>query len=97
MGYWTEGDLPFWYQLARTFPIGIVGSAHVLVRRLFTGTRRFLVAGTANGVITDGLRQMNKPPNGTIFQPSQPIRDFLVNLQYASKGPEPTPIDRVSS
>src|SRR3984957_3750855 len=48
MGYWTEPDLPFSYGLARTFP---------LADRWFSSclgptfpNRRFLLAGTANGL-----------------------------------------------
>ena len=47
MGYWAEDDLPFYYGLARTFP---------LCDRWFSSclgptfpNRRFLIAGTANG------------------------------------------------
>jgi phospholipase C len=67
MGYWTEDDLPFYYGLARTFP---------LARRWFGSTlcqtypnRRFLMAGTAAGIIstsTDSLLAPG-PPNGNIF------------------------------
>ena len=65
MGYWTEEDLPFWYQLARTFPIADHWFSSCLGPEL--PNRRFLVAGTANGVITGGLRKIDKPANGTIF------------------------------
>ena len=51
MGYWTEDDLPFYYGLARTFP---------LADRWFSSclgptfpNRRFLIAGTAHGLIDD--------------------------------------------
>src|ERR1700727_3247272 len=51
MGYWTEHDLPFYYGLARTFP---------LADRWFSSclgptfpNRRFLIAGTAHGPIDD--------------------------------------------
>ena len=51
MGYWTERDLPFYYGLARTFP---------LADRWFSSclgptfpNRRFLISGTANGLIDD--------------------------------------------
>lgn len=65
MGYWTEEDLPFWYQLAHTFPIADHWFSSCLGPEL--PNRRFLVAGTANGVITGGLRKIDKPANGTIF------------------------------
>ena len=51
MGYWTERDLPFYHGLARTFP---------LADRWFSSclgptfpNRRFLLAGTAHGLIDD--------------------------------------------
>ena len=51
MGYWGEEDLPFYYGLARTFP---------LADRWFSSclgptfpNRRFLIAGTAHGLIDD--------------------------------------------
>src|ERR1700740_3535901 len=49
MGYWTDQDLPFYHGLARTFP---------LADRWFSSclgptfpNRRFLLAGTANGLM----------------------------------------------
>ena len=66
MGYWTEADLPFYYALARTFP---------LADRWFSSclgptfpNRRFLVSGTAYGLTNDKLsRTIDRPANGTIF------------------------------
>jgi phospholipase C len=66
MGYWSEDDLPFYYGLARTFP---------LADRWFSSclgptfpNRRFLIAGTANGLIDDlPFHLLDYPPNGTIF------------------------------
>ena len=67
MGYWDDRDLPFYYSLARTF---------TLANRWFSsGTlqtypqRRFLMAGTAYGLIASDLPGVNDPPppNGTIF------------------------------
>lgn len=62
--YWTEAELPFYYSLARTFP---------LCTRWFTPclgptfpNRRFLLAGTANGLMDDVLK-LDTPPNGTIL------------------------------
>ena len=66
MGYWTQDDLPFYYGLARTFP---------LADRWFSSclgptfpNRRFLISGTAHGLIDDlpfGL--VGYPSNGTLF------------------------------
>ena len=66
MGYWTEEDLPFYYGLARTFP---------LADRWFSSclgptfpNRRFMIAGTANGLIDDlPFGMIDYPPKGTIF------------------------------
>jgi len=66
MGYWSEDDLPFYYGLARTFP---------LADRWFSSclgptfpNRRFLIAGTARGLIDDAPYDLlDYPPAGTIF------------------------------
>lgn len=66
MTYWNERDLPFYHALARTF---------ALADRWFCSclgptfpNRRFLISGTAHGLIDDlpfGL--IDYPPAGTIF------------------------------
>ncbi|HUE28986.1 MAG TPA: alkaline phosphatase family protein, partial [Solirubrobacteraceae bacterium] len=66
MTYWDESDLPFYYSLAKTF---------CLANRWFCSApcqtypnRRFLMAGTAFGLIsTDTSSVTQNPPNGTIF------------------------------
>ena len=66
MGYWTEHDLPFYYGLARTFP---------LADRWFSSclgptfpNRRFLISGTANGLVDDlPMNLADYPAHGTIF------------------------------
>jgi phospholipase C len=66
MGYWTEDDLPFYYGLARTFP---------LADRWFSSclgptfpNRRFLISGTAHGLIDDlPWDLVDYPEAGTIF------------------------------
>jgi phospholipase C len=66
MTYWDERDLPFYYSLAKTF---------CLANRWFASApcqtypnRRFLMAGTAFGLIsTDTSSVTQNPPNGTIF------------------------------
>jgi phospholipase C len=66
MGYWTGADLPFYYGLARTFP---------LCDRWFCSclgptfpNRRFLIAGTAHGLIDDlPWDLVDYPEAGTIF------------------------------
>ena len=66
MGYWTEQDLPFYHGLARTFP---------LADRWFSSclgptfpNRRFLLAGTAHGLVDDlPVNILDRPPAGTIL------------------------------
>jgi phospholipase C len=66
MWFWDEKDLPFTYSLASTFPIG---------DRFFCSTlcqtypnRRFLMAGTSDGVISTSSENFSVPAaNGTIF------------------------------
>jgi phospholipase C len=66
MGYWTGQDLPFYHGLARTFP---------LADRWFSSclgptfpNRRFLLAGTANGLIDDlPVNILDYPRAGTIL------------------------------
>jgi phospholipase C len=65
LGYWTEDDLPFCYSLARVFPVAdrwfssFLGPAHP--------NRRFLVAGTANGLSDDRRWNPDQPAAGTIL------------------------------
>src|SRR5262245_32524877 len=67
MGYWTGDDLPFYYGLARTFPLADRWFGSVLAQTY--PNRRFLQAGTALGNLTTELPAMDEkpPPNGTIF------------------------------
>jgi phospholipase C len=66
MGYWSEGDLPFYYGLARTFPLADHWFGSCLGPTF--PNRRFLIAGTAHGLIDDlPLNLVDRPPAGTIF------------------------------
>jgi phospholipase C len=68
MGYWTEEDLPFYYALARTFPLADRWFGSCLAQTY--PNRRFLLAGTAAGIIstsTDALFAP-APPNGNILE-----------------------------
>jgi phospholipase C len=67
MGYWTGEDLPFYYSLARQFPIGDRYFCSVMAQTY--PNRRFLIAGTALGdVSTDATGiSTTDAPNGTIF------------------------------
>jgi phospholipase C len=66
MSYWTERDLPFYYGLARTFPLADHWFSSCLGPTF--PNRRFLIAGTANGLIDDlPFDIIDYPPAGTIF------------------------------
>jgi phospholipase C len=66
MGYWTEDDIPFYYGLARTFPLADHWFSSCLGPTF--PNRRFLIAGTAHGLIDDlPFDLIDYPPAGTIF------------------------------
>jgi phospholipase C len=66
MGYWSEPDLPFYYGLARTFPLADHWFSSCLGPTF--PNRRFLIAGTAHGLIDDSpYNLLDYPPGGTIF------------------------------
>ena len=66
MGYWSESDLPFYYGLARTFPLADHWFSSCLGPTF--PNRRFLIAGTAHGLIDDlPFDLLDQPPAGTIF------------------------------
>ncbi|HET9059126.1 MAG TPA: alkaline phosphatase family protein [Acidimicrobiales bacterium] len=66
MGYWTERDLPFYASLARTFPLADRWFCSCLGPTF--PNRRFLIAGTANGLIDDAVASIiDYPKSGTIF------------------------------
>ncbi len=66
MGYWTEQDLPFYYGLASTFPVADRWFCSCLGPTF--PNRRFLIAGTAHGLIDDlPWDLIDYPEAGTIF------------------------------
>jgi phospholipase C len=66
MGYWSESDLPFYYGLARTFPLADRWFSPCLGPTF--PNRRFLIAGTAHGLIDDSPYDLlDYPPTGTVF------------------------------
>jgi phospholipase C len=66
MGYWSEADLPFYYGLARTFPLADHWFSSCLGPTF--PNRRFLISGTAHGLIDDSPFDLfDYPPAGTIF------------------------------
>ncbi len=67
MGYNTAEHFPFYYSLARSFPIGDRYFCSVMAQTY--PNRRFLIAGTALGDVTTDSTGItfSLPPNGTIF------------------------------
>jgi phospholipase C len=67
MGYWTQDDIPFYYGLARNFVVCDRWFCSVLAQTY--PNRRFLMAGTAAGIIstTSAGLLAPSPPNGSIF------------------------------
>jgi phospholipase C len=86
MGYWTGDDLPFYYSLAKTFPICDRYFCSVLAQTY--PNRRFLAAATAIGNITTELSAVDTPPpaGGTIYDK---LNQFNVSwLNYTPALPE---------
>jgi phospholipase C len=66
MSYWTGPDLPFYYGLARTFPLATRWFCSCLGPTF--PNRRFLISGTAHGLIDDlPFNMIDQPAAGTIF------------------------------
>ena len=66
MAYWTEQDLPFYHGLARTFPLADHWFSSCLGPTF--PNRRFLLAGTANGLMDDlPVNLLDRPKAGTIL------------------------------
>jgi phospholipase C len=84
MSYWTDQDLPFYHGLARTFP---------LADRWFSSclgptfpNRRFLLAGTANGLMDDlPVNLLDRPQAGTIMD--MLTRQKISWVNYRPAGP----------
>jgi phospholipase C len=66
MTYWEQQDLPFYYGLAQTFPLATRWFSSCLGPTF--PNRRFLIAGTAHGLIDDlPFAMADYPAKGTIF------------------------------
>jgi len=66
MGYWTAADLPFYHGLASTFPVADHWFSSCLGPTF--PNRRFLLAGTAHGLMDDlPVNLLDYPPAGTIL------------------------------
>ena len=84
MGYWDGGTLPYYWGLASRFPIADRYFASCPAQTY--PNRRFLQAGTADGLITTDLSSINDPlpPNGLIWDRLDAhgisYADFFVDL-----------------
>jgi phospholipase C len=66
MGYWTGDDLPFMYDLGKTFPIADRWFSSLLGQTY--PNRQYLIAATSRGLTDDTEDFLTSvPPNGTIF------------------------------
>ena len=66
MGYWEEADQPFYYSVARQFPIADRYFCSVLGQTF--PNRRYLISATSLGMVNDGVPDpLAYPANGTIF------------------------------
>ncbi len=66
MGYWQWADQPFYYSLAKVFPIADRYFCSVLGQTY--PNRRYLISATSLGMVNDGVPDpLSYPENGTIF------------------------------
>ncbi len=67
MGYWDSTDIPYYYSLGQVFPVADRWFCSVLAQTY--PNRRFLMAGTAAGIVSTTTASLlaPTPPNGTIF------------------------------
>jgi phospholipase C len=68
MGYWTSDDIPFYYGLASTFTLADHWFGSCLAQTY--PNRRFLLAGTAAGIVSTSIKSLvaPPPPNGNIME-----------------------------
>jgi len=85
MGYFDRSDIPFYYDLASTFPLSDRWFCSTLCQTY--PNRRFLLAGTALGDIRTDTSTINgpPPPNGTLME--QLDRNGIVWRDYYTSLP----------
>jgi len=84
MSYWTGQDLPFYHGLARTFPLADHWFSSCLGPTF--PNRRFLLAGTANGLMDDlPVNLLDRPRAGTIMDMLARHRISWVNYRPAGR------------
>ena len=98
MGYWSQDDLPFYYGLARTFPLADHWFSSCLGPTF--PNRRFLIAGTANGLVDDlPFHLLDYPRERDHLRHADQARHLVGELppggrgqvQGAAAGPLPAP------
>jgi phospholipase C len=83
MAYWTDQDLPFYHGLAGTFPLADRWFSPCLGPTF--PNRRFLLAGTANGLMDDlPVNLLDRPKAGTILDVLTRHEISWVNYRPAS-------------
>ena len=66
MGYWDQADQPFYYSMARVFPIADRYFSPILGQTY--PNRRYLISATSLGMVNDTIPSLTEyPKNGTIF------------------------------
>jgi phospholipase C len=84
LGYYTEDDLPFYYSLAKTFTLANKWFCSVPAQTY--PNRRFLMSGTASGVVSTDIDNITTyPANGTIWDQLTKYR--IPWLNYFSDAP----------
>ena len=84
MTYWDEKDLPFYYGLAKTFPLATRWFSSCLGPTF--PNRRFLISGTAHGLIDDvPYGMVDYPASGTIFDLLSAHGISWVNYHHVSQ------------
>src|SRR6201994_1939591 len=84
MGYWTAQDLPFYHGLAETFPLADRWFAPCLGPTF--PNRRFLLAGTANGLMDDlPVNLLDRPKAGTVMDMLTRHKISWVNYRPAAE------------
>jgi phospholipase C len=83
MTYWDENDLPFYYGLAKTFPLATRWFSSCLGPTF--PNRRFMISGTAHGLIDDlPFGMVDYPASGTIFDLLSAHNISWVNYHHLS-------------
>ncbi len=91
MGYWDSADQPFYYSMARIFPIADRYFCSILGQTY--PNRRYLISATSLGMINDTTPALTDyPANGTIFDKLAAAgvswKDYYTNLATTELYPE---------